>query len=288
MPEIKKFKDYKNVLKENLKELKVIYSDLDGTLLNDKGCLIKDIEGNFFFDVVKLFKRISDKGWDVVLASGRNKLQLKYNAMLLGVRNYIPELGCEMVYDFGEKVYPTFDAENFSCKITRGGKDLLEIIKLLKHSFPGKVESLIEWSMERTYNALFFGDIDLEKANAVLEENGFSQVMLVDNGFSNLVKLDLDVKRLRILNLIPKGVSKASAIKLDKKIRKLADKNCIALGDSAEDLKMAGDVFAFFITRDAIENNTGIVETIKKYDNVYVTENRMNRGWAEVVKYLAY
>ena len=85
---------------------------------------------------------------------------------------------------------------------------------------------------------------------------------------------------------MPKGVDKSSAIKLDKKIRKLQKNNCIALGDSAEDLKMAKEVHAFFLMKDTIERDSDILESLKNYDNVFITGQSMNRGWAEVMEYL--
>ena len=142
--------------------------------------------------------------------------------------------------------------------------------------------------MARTYNALFFGEIDLERANRLLEENGYGGLVLVDNGFSKLARLDLDVGHLRIYNLIPKGVDKAVAMKLDRQIRNLKLENCIALGDSLEDLKMAREVHSFFLMRDAIDRDESIIDIIGIYDNVYVTNQKMNRGWAEVIKYLAH
>jgi len=219
--------------------------------------------------------------------SGRNKLQLRYNAMLLGARNYIPELGCELVYDLGREVHITFDNSGYKYEITRGGKDLMRIIKIFKDAFPGKIESRIEWSMERSYNALFFGEIDLIAANRLLAENGYGGLVLVDNGFSRLMSAYLDIKNPRIYNLIPAGVEKSTAIKLDRKLRNLKKGNCIALGDSAEDLKMAKEVFAFFLMKDAVEMDSSLLELAGSCSNVYITEGRMNRGWAEVIKYLA-
>jgi HAD superfamily hydrolase (TIGR01484 family) len=258
---------------------------MDGTLLNDRGCLIKDVDDKFFIDCIKLFKKSEKLGWDIVLVSGRNKLQLKYNAQLMGVTNYIPELGCELVHNLGEKVYVTFDISSYKYDVTKGGKDLVGIIELLKANFPGKIDSKIEWSNERSYNALFLGDIDVVRANEVLAENGYGGLLLVDNGFSKLMRLNLDVEHLRIYNLVPKGVDKSSAIKLDKEIRKLQKNNCIALGDSSEDLKMAKEVHAFFLMKDTIERDRDILESLKNYDNVFVTSQSMNRGWAEVIGY---
>jgi len=281
----KSFNDYRGKLKKEL-DIKVIYTDLDGTLLNDMGCLIKDVEGKFFYDAVSLFKKIEKKGWDLVLVSGRSRVQLRYNAMLMGVKNFIPELGCEMVYDLGREVHVTFDSAKLNYKITKGGKDLVEIIKIFSKAFPGKIESQLEWSMGRSYNALFFGDIDIDRANSLLIENGYEGLELVDNGFSKLVSLDIDVEHLRIYNLIPRGVDKASAIKLDRKIRKLVKNNCIALGDSVEDIKMAKEVGAFFLMKNAIDRDGRVAELIKDYDNIFVTSKIMNHGWTEVMDYL--
>jgi len=282
----KLFDDYKDKIKKDLKDLKVIYTDLDGTLFNDQGCIIKDCEGNFYFEVVKLFERIAKKNWDIVLVSGRNKLQLRYNSMLVGVKNYITELGSELVHNLGEKVYVTFDNEKYNYEITKCGKDLVNIIKILKEVFPNKIDSNLDWSIDRTFNALFFGDVDLEKANKILKDAGYGALVLVDNGFSKLVKLNLDVENMRIYNLMPRGVDKSSAIKLDKELRNFKDSNCIALGDSIEDLKMAPVVKYFFLMRDAIERDGDILNSLCNFDNVFVTKHRMNRGWAEVMKYL--
>ena len=282
----KLFDDYKDKIKRDLKDLKVIYTDLDGTLFNDQGCIIKDCEGNFYFEVVKLFEKITQKNWDIVLVSGRNKLQLRYNSMLVGVKNYITELGSELVHNLGEKVYVTFDSEKYSYEITKCGRDLVNIIKILKEAFPNKIDSNLDWSIDRTFNALFFGDVDLEKANRILKDAGYGGLVLVDNGFSKLVKLNLDVENMRIYNLMPRGVDKSSAIKLDKELRNFKDSNCIALGDSIEDLKMASVVKYFFLMRDAIERDGDILNSLCNFDNVFVTKHRMNRGWAEVMKYL--
>ena len=49
---------------------------------------------------------------------------------------------------------------------------------------------------------------------------------------------------------------------------------------------MAPVVKYFFLMRDAIERDGDILNSLCNFDNVFVTEHRMNRGWAEVMKYL--
>ena len=143
----------------------MIYSDLDGTLFNDQGCLIKDAEEKFYFDAVELIDDIGQRGWDLVIVSGRNKHQLRYNAQMIGVKNYIAELGSELVYDLGKEVHVTFDDTKGCYDLTYGSKDLIKIIDMVMEEFPGKIESRMEWSRYRSYNALFLGEVDLRRAN---------------------------------------------------------------------------------------------------------------------------
>ncbi|OPL17470.1 MAG: hypothetical protein AVO38_00320 [delta proteobacterium ML8_D] len=287
MVDYKFFRDYKNEIKENLKDLRVIYTDLDGTLLNGSGCLIKDYKNDYYLDALGSLARLEHKGLDVVLASGRNGFQLRLNAQVMGLKNYIAELGAELIYNLGEKVYTTFDDSGAVYDTGDGGRDLIKIIDLLKKSFPGKIESRIEWSRYRNYNAVFFGEIDLDKANSLLARNGYGGLVLVNNGFSSsLVKVDLNVEKLNIYILIPAGVDKSGGIKLDKKIRKFGADNCIALGDSTEDLKMAGEVKYCFLMRNALDGKEDISGELNKYDNVYIADGIMNRGWAEVIGFL--
>ncbi len=280
------FRDNKSQIKEGIRDLKVIYSDLDGTLFNDQGCIIKDARGKYYFEALNLLEKINEKEWDVVLVSGRNKYQLRYNAQMIGVSNYIAELGSELVYDLGKDVHVTFDNSRENFDITYEGKDLIRIMELLMSEFPEKIESRMEWSRYRSFNALFFGEIDLDKANKLLETEGYGSLVLVDNGFSNLVDLRLNVDRLHIYNLMPRGVNKANGVKLDKKLRGFKDENCIALGDSLEDLKMADEVKYFFLMKNALDHEDELEAELKKYNNVFIADGIMNRGWFEIMSWL--
>jgi len=282
----KYFKDHASLIKEGLKDLKVIYSDLDGTLFNDKGCLVKDAANEYYLGAVNLLEAVRAKNWDLVIVSGRNKHQLRYNAQVIGVDNYIAELGSEVVYGQGREVHVTFDDKKYNYDLTYKGKDLIRIMDLVKKEFPGKIEGRMEWSMYRSYNALFFGEVDLNRANERLQEWGYEGLVFVDNGFSKIMDVDLDVERLHIINLMPAGVTKARGVMLDKKIREFKKDNCIALGDSLEDLKMATEVKYFFLMKNALDHKEELDGEMVKYDNVYVTEKLMNRGWNEVIESL--
>ena len=85
---------------------------------------------------------------------------------------------------------------------------------------------------------------------------------------------------------MPKGVDKSTGLKLDKKIRHFSVENCIALGDSIEDLKMASEVSYFFLMNNNLKEEKDVLEVLPEYENVYITEKKMNRGWSEVISFL--
>jgi HAD superfamily hydrolase (TIGR01484 family) len=280
---IKYFRDHLEEIKEGTGQLKVIYSDLDGTLFNDQGCLVKDAEDRFYLDAVRLLEKVEKKGWDLVIVSGRNKHTLRYNAQMIGAENYIAELGSEVVYGLGRQVHVTFDRDARCHDITYGSRDLERIIGIMMDRFPGRIESRMEWSRHRSFNALFLGDVDMEQANEVLREAGYGDLVFVDNGISKLMETGLDMEKMHLINLMPAGVTKASGLALDKKLRKFTLDNCIALGDSPEDLKMAPEVKYFFLMANALEHREELESELPKYDNVYITGEAMNRGWNEVI-----
>lgn len=286
MSNLKFFKNFKDEIKKTMSGVKVIYTDLDGTMMNDKGCLIQDDKDNYYFDVLMQLKNLSAKNIDLVLVSGRSRVQLKYNAQMLNLRNYIPELGSEVVYDLGKKIHKTYDKSKQKYDFASLGPDLEEVIDLLKKEFPSKIDYSPDWNKYRSTNILFIGNMDLSKANKLLEENGYGDYLIINNGQTGMYTANLDVNKVYYYNLIPKGVDKAAGVRLDKKIRHLEKENCIALGDSLEDLKIAQEVSFFFLMNNDIHEERDVLEALSEYENVYISEQKMNKGWAEIISHL--
>lgn len=283
---LKFFKDFKEEIKSKISEVKVIYTDLDGTLLNHKGCLIKDYKDNYYFEAVKQLENLTDKNIDLVPVSGRNKMQLKYNAQLMGLKNYVAELGSELVYNLGKEVYSAYDKSRQKYDFASLGPDLDKLFNILKKEFPSQIDYKPDWNRYRSTNVLFLGEIDLNKANKILEENGYEDYVLINNGPTSLYDTNLSISKVYFYNLMPKGIDKSSGVKMDKKLRNLKNKNCLALGDSLEDLKMAEEVCYFFLMNNNFHEEKSILEALHNYENVYITEGHMNRGWVEVISYL--
>jgi HAD superfamily hydrolase (TIGR01484 family) len=283
---LKYFKDFKEEIISSIGEIKVVYSDLDGTLLNKKGCLIVDDDGIYYFEVVEQLKNLSSRNIDVVLVSGRSRLQLRYNAQMMNLKNYIAEHGSEVVYDLEREVHTTYDKSSLKYDFASLGPDLDAVSDLLKKTFPMQIDCKKEWNRCRSTTVLFLGEVDLEEANRLLEKNGYGDSVIANNGPTALFSTNLNVNKLYLYNLIPKGIDKSTGVKLDKKIRHFSKENCIALGDSIEDLKMADEVSYFFLMDNNLQEEKDVLEVLPKYENVYITGKSMNRGWAEVISYL--
>jgi len=283
---LKYFNDYKEDIRNNIGDIKVIYTDMDGTILNNKGCLIMDAEDNYFMGAVEQLKNLSSKNIDVVLVSGRNKMQLKYNAQMMNLKNYIAEIGSEVIYDLGKEVHTTYDKSKLKYDFASLGPDLDKVAELLKNSFPGQIEYKAEWNRYRSTNVLFLGEVDLKEANKILAKNGYGDSVLINNGPTSLYPTILNLKKVYFYNLMPKGVDKSSGVKLDKKIRHFSKENCIALGDSLEDLKIASEVSYFFLMNNNFQSEKDIIDVLPEYENVFISEKKMNQGWAEVIGYL--
>ena len=283
---LKYFNDFKEEIRKNIGGIKVVYTDLDGTILNNKGCLIMDDDGNYYLEALEQLENLVSKNIDVVLVSGRNRMQLKYNAQMMNLKNYIAEIGSEVVYDLGREVNMTYNKSILKYDFASLGPDLEAVVSLLKEEFPMQIDYKAEWNRYRFTNVLFLGHVDLVKANRLLEENGYGDYLLINNGPTALYPTNLNVDKVYFYNLMPKGIDKSSGLKLDKKIRHFSIKNCIALGDSIEDLKMAGEVYYFFLMNNNLEEEKDILEILPDYKNVYISEKKMNRGWSEIISYL--
>jgi len=274
-------------LKKNLKKIQVIYTDVDATLVGAYGSLFLTANGEYTLEPARAIVEAHKNGIDVVMISGRSARQLFGDARLLGFKNYIAELGCEIVYDLGKKV-----VENPGCyRITE--ENLFETIaksgaaELLFEKYPDRLEYHTPWSENRKCTHVFRGFIDVEKAKKLLEENGFQEFTIVDNG---LIKrrgtLNKDLPEIHAYHLLPKKTGKPEGLKKDRGIRKIPKECTVAIGDAFSDIALAPNVGAFFLVRNALDGNDGIDKEVLKYENVFITENEMGLGFAEMVKFL--
>ena len=261
--------------------LRCVYTDLDGTLLGKGSSLFRDAEGGFSLAQSRGLEACHRAGVEVVIMSGRREAQVMADTRLLGQTSYIYEAGCAFAID-GETTLLTGDLvpdEEGTVyeKIERRG-----IPKLLFEHFEGRLEYHSPWHHGRILSHLFRGKVDVAEANALLAERGDDDLRLLDNGAIGREMAAIEGPT-HAYHLVPLMVSKANAVAAHARARGYDPADCIAVGDSVEDLEVAVAVGQFFVVANGPARDPGMREAISRYENVTVTEGSMGDGFYEAV-----
>jgi hydroxymethylpyrimidine pyrophosphatase-like HAD family hydrolase len=262
--------------------MRCLYLDLDGTLLGKGASLLHDGEGAVSIDGVRAVQACLRAGVEVVLMSGRRRLQIAEDARLLGQSAYIYEAGACVVME-GEEHWLTGELLpgelSIAEQIERSGAPAL-----LLERYAGRLEYHDPWHTEREVSHLFRGLVDAGEVDRVLVEHGHGDLRLVDNGVVNrrspaLAELD----HVRGYHLVPARASKASAVAFHRQARGLAREETFAVGDSREDLACAEHVSVFWLVANAVQRDPSIGAAIAGRENVRITQAGHGVGVYEAI-----
>ena len=261
--------------------LRAVYTDLDGTLLGKFGALFADAEGSFSMSQARALQACDRAGVEVVIMSGRREDTVRSDARLMAQRSYIYEAGCAMVID-GERTYLTGEwtpDENGTPaeKIVAAG-----IPDLLFDHFGDRLEWHTPWHAGRELSLLMRGKVDVEEANAVVRDRGHEDLRFLDNGAIGR-QMDAIEGRTHAYHLVPGGASKGSAVAAHMRARGYAPEECIAIGDSLEDLECANAVGRFFVVANGPERDEALRAALPRFPNATVTAAAMGDGFYEAV-----
>src|SRR5271166_2655445 len=186
-----------------------LYVDLDGTLLGRGASLLHDGEGAVSIEGVRAVQACLRAGVEVVLMSGRRRVQVSEDARLLGQSSYIYEAGACVVLD-GEEQWLT--GEEWNVGRQPGELSIAEQIEhsgapaLLLERYVGRLEYHEPWHTEREVSHLFRGLVDAFEVDALLAEHGHGELRLVDNGVVNRRSPALtELPHVRGYHLLPAG-----------------------------------------------------------------------------------
>lgn len=260
--------------------LRCVYTDLDGTLLGLGGSLFRDAEGGFSLLQARALEACHRAGVEVVIKSGRREAQVMEDARLIGQTSYIYEAGCAMVID-GERTLLTGDLLPEG-EVTIAARVIADgVPELLFDRFPARLEWHAPWHTDRELSLLFRGKVDVDEANSLLDQSGHGSLRLLDNGAIGRSMEGLDVTHA--YHLVPRGASKALAVAAHMRARGYAPQECIAVGDSIEDLGVAEVVGRFFCPANGPERDPALCEALASVANATVTEGRNGDGVYEAV-----
>lgn len=261
--------------------LRCVYTDLDGTLLGPRGSLFRDPEGNFTLRQARALEACHRAGVEVVIMSGRREAQVMADARLLGQTSYIYEAGCAMVID-GERTLLTGDwvpdeDGTPAQKIIDAG-----IPDLLFERFAPKLEWHHPWHHDRELSLLMRGKVDVAEANELIAAAGHGDLRFLDNGAIGR-RMEAVEGRTHAYHLVPGGASKAKGVEAHRRARGYEPQECIAVGDSIEDLEAAASVGRFFVVANGPEHDEALREALPRFENATVTEGAMGDGFYEAV-----
>jgi len=271
---------------ERLSGIKVVYTDLDGTMLGRNGSFLHDPDGKATLEPAEALLAARAALVDVVPASGRALRGLQTDARLLGLETVIAEMGAQISYDFGRDVVQNF-GETPKPGMPAAIMEEVGAVKLLLERFAGLLEHHTPWSGWRECTHLFRGKVDPEEADATLAGKGFGWLTLHDNGRLHGEYMGIPKGAARAYHLIPRGVSKGLAVAIDRERRGFARENAVAIGDAFADLELAAEVGVFVMVCDALADDPPLAERARAMDNVLVTDRPQNLGWADTLALIA-
>ena len=153
---------------------------------------------------------------------------------------------------------------------------------MLFEHFQGRLEYHSPWHHGRQHSHLFRGKVDVDEANALLGEHGDDDLRFLDNGAIGTPMKTVE-GQTHAYHLVPRSVSKAAAVAAHARARGFAPEDCIAVGDSVEDLEVAASVGRFFVVANGPQRDPGLRAYLPQFDNVTVTEETNGDGFYEAV-----
>ena len=261
---------------------KMIVMDMDGTLLHlDKSCSI---------ETANYLNNLKEKGYIIVLASGRNLnaiLKPTYNSFFA---NYIIADAGALIYD-ADKSFIIFKTkiskENVEAICSCYDKNTMEEITLVDTEFYNKYT--LDTYKEREDCYFIKNKEDLER---ISNNSIHMSVSVKDNSYINEVisllkaktkNLDFNIMQdsfnsKKWVEISNKKISKASAIKKVALLEKIDSNNIICFGDGLNDIDMleyCGVSVAMGNALEEVKNvckyitdtndNDGIVRFLEKY-----------------------
>ncbi len=264
------------------RSMRCLYVDLDGTLLGPGASLLRGGDGRFSSRSVRALEACWRAEVEVVLYSGRRQTSVFESARLIGSSAYIFELGCGLVLEgdlewLTDGLVPSPQDGTIFDQIEATGAPAL----LLEH-FAGRLEYHTPWSVGREVSHLFRGSVDLDEVAELLSGAGLERLRLVDNG----VVREHTMPGLGIVHayhLVPTSASKARAVARHMQARGYTPEDCIAAGDSREDIDTAPVVGTFWLMANALERDPTLAEELAGRPGVRVAGEGYGAGVYEAV-----
>ena len=245
-------KSYNEITAQTAKQLKLIMTDVDGTLLEDGDKALPS--------ATEAIRQMEDLGITVGLVSGRFMGKLEFMAKELSINGpIIAENGGLAKLHVDDGLFP----------LGYSGKPALKALDKLMKLFPDSIRG--RWdNTNRLVDVVFFSDV---LSNEELREHIDSDIELLDSGY--------------IHHLMQKGITKGKTLKTilgDGQYANLSPEEVMVLGDSPTDISL----FEMFGSSVLVRNpnlpasETQQLRTICRYESTL----SFGEGFAQVANYI--
>jgi HAD superfamily hydrolase (TIGR01484 family) len=267
---------------------RVVYTDLDGTMVGPRGSFWHTEGRELTAEPAATLLELHRAGVALVLVSGRTFEQVVEAARIFAADGAIAELGATISWDAARQTHRLTGAlpEEYAGRTPMAVMAELGVVDALVAQHPGQVEWHAPWHATHQTDALLRGRLDPTAVDAWLAERGLGWLTLKDNGAlprtarTTLVPAEA---LARIYHLMPRGITKGAAIAWDLERRGLTPAEAVAIGDSVSDLEMAPAVGRLWITANGATVD-GMADLLAAVPNVSVTDAPMGEGWAQAVR----
>ncbi len=266
-------------LSPEFSDVKVIYTDLDGTMVGPGGSFFHSEDRSITLEPADALAQLLAADISLVLVSGRSQAQLLEAAGIFGADGYIAELGAVIGWDRGRER-----------ELLRGAMpsnlDAIPtpLIESLLTRYAGRLEFHAPWHVGHELDVMLRGEVEVEVVNRWLAEQGVGWLRLHDNGLlPPRATPGLTINELHVYHLVPDGVDKGLAVGFDRRRRGLRADQAIAIGDSASDLRMAPHVGRFHLVANGARSGP-VREQAEATGNVVIEESALGAGWASAVR----
>lgn len=264
--------------------MRALYVDLDGTLFGPGGSLLRGPDGAFSLLGVRALEACHRAGAEVVVMTGRRRVDAAQVMRLLGERSTVFEAGAGFELD-GEvhwllnPEWAPAEGRTTHQRVADAGAPAL-----LLEAFAGQLEQHGPgpWASDREVSHLLRGRVDVAAAQRVLVDAGLTGLRLIDNGASHhrTAGLAVEEDEARVYHLVPDGVSKARGVAAHAAARGYARSEIVAAGDSLEDLEVAAVAGRFVLTANA---GPEAHAALAGYSNAAATDASYGSGVYEAV-----
>jgi hypothetical protein len=269
--------------------LKVLYTDVDGTMVGPYGNFFVADDRTPTLVPARALLELHRAGVALVLVSGRTRTQLQETGLVFGADGFIAELGALVGWDHGRsvRVLPGAMPERFGSRLPIEVMNAAGLPEAMFARWPGQLQWHAPWHVGHEADAMLRGHVDVTSVEAWLAGEGWDWLRLRDNGVLPEGSWPgLTPGPTHIYHLMPDGLSKGAAVGWDLARRGLSPADAVAVGDSASDLGMAGYVGRMWVTANgaAAPHMTPLLAAARAAgQDVRVTAGSVGVGWAEAV-----